>query len=136
MFRMMAVFILVQNLMRFFFNRGEHVQPTDLQAKLGSEASLDSSPRIISGTHIQNYLKTGTPFAIDAYLSFQSHHNFFRLGRSKQPDWHEEGLTYDFAKDNQRDFNLSIPVSENMRRNNTLYLHFQVTVENPFYKDY
>lgn len=23
-----------------------------------------------------------------------------------------------------------------MRNNNTLYLHFQVTVENPFYKDY
>ena len=102
MARMLAIFFLVQNVMHYFFNRNEHIQPTDLQAKLGSNASLETSKRIISGTHFQNYLRPGDPFAIDAYVNFQSHHNFFRLGRGKSAPavWHEEGLVYDYTPSN------------------------------------
>jgi Cleft lip and palate transmembrane protein 1 (CLPTM1) len=52
----------------------------------------------------------------------------------KTPDWHEEGLTYDFSSSNDRNLNLTLPVTSKLLSNDTLYLHMQVTIRNPFYK--
>ena len=88
-------------------------------------------------THLQNILNPGDPFDIDVYLSYRPHGSFFFNEDilSKTPDWSERGLTYDYSILNDRHMNLTIPVKDRLLRNNTLYLHMQVTILNPFYSE-
>ena len=75
-------------------------------------------------------------FNFDIYLSYYDYQQFFDKGNilKEQPVWSENGLTYDYEQGNKRNHNLTIPVSDELRLNKTLYLHMQVTTPNPFYR--
>ena len=136
---MLMIFFLVQNLAQYFFNRNKNdVEPTDLLKKMGDNATIETAPRFISGSHLQNYMRPGDPYSFDAYISFYDNKIFFKQGRGagKDADWHESGLFYDYSQSNERNMNLTIPVTDTILNNNTLYLHFQVTMLNPFHKDW
>lgn len=52
---------------------------------------------------------------------------------NKEPVWSERGITYEYADKNKKELNVTVPVNDKLRNNKTLYLHFQLTVKNPFY---
>jgi hypothetical protein len=137
MCRMIMIFVFVQNVIHLFFKgSGPEVKPTDLQRLEVNGSLLSEQSHFVSSTHLQNYLRNGEPFMFDTYLSFMPNHRFFKGGgiRGKTPEWHEDGLYYNYASSNERHLNLSIPVTEKLHKmNNTLYLHMQVTVRNPLY---
>ena len=54
-------------------------------------------------------------------------------GKQLLSAWEEHDLTYDYSPANERHMNLTVPVNERLLQNNTLYLHMQVTINNPFY---
>ncbi|TNV80823.1 hypothetical protein FGO68_gene13054 [Halteria grandinella] len=104
--------------------------------KLEANGTTVNVDRFISGTHLQNYFKTGEPFEFSAYISEQTHQRFFRRGgiNGRVPEWQQFGLTYDYSPSNERHFNLTIPVTEQLlQANESLNLHFQVRARNPFY---
>lgn len=72
-------------------------------------------------------------FNFDVYLSFKNNHYFFRDTITVDPIWSEKNLTYNYAEHNDRHFNITLPVHEKIRNNQTLYLHMQITALNPFY---
>jgi hypothetical protein len=80
-------------------------------------------------------LKPGDPFDFDVYVSFQNSQQFFMRGGiyGKEPHWSEKGLKYEYSPENERHNNLTIPVTDNLLANNTLYLHTQFRIRNPFY---
>ena len=68
------------------------------------------------------------------YLSFKGPFSFFKLGNNLgEPTWHESDLYYNYSESNDRGLNLTVPVNEKLRNIKTLYLHMQVTIDNPFY---
>lgn len=74
-------------------------------------------------------------FDYDVYLSYYDKYQFFQRGKivGREPTWSEKGLIYDYADINDKHFNVTIPVNENLRKNKTLYLHMQVKARNPLY---
>ena len=77
----------------------------------------------------------GQKFDFDVYLSYRDSYFFFsRTNFSDiEPIWSEKDLAYDYSDSNSRVMNLTLPVSEKIRQNKTLYLHMQITTKNPFY---
>ena len=80
-------------------------------------------------------MRPGEQFDFDVYLSFYSPYAFFERSQivGKKPEWSEKDLAYSYLDTNKRDLNITIPVTENLRKNHTLYLHMQFTMKNPFY---
>lgn len=75
---------------------------------------------------------------MDTYINFEPYKIFFKAGgikRAKEADWHEEGLTYEYGSHNERHMNLTIPVTDQLLKNGSMYLHMQITVRNPLYTE-
>lgn len=81
-------------------------------------------------------MRPGEPFDFDVYLSFKNKYNFFKDKIATDPFWSEKNFTYNYTAENERHFNLTLPVHERIRMNKTLYLHMQITTPNPFYNPF
>jgi Cleft lip and palate transmembrane protein 1 (CLPTM1) len=133
MCRMMMIFMFVQNVIHFFFKGNTSSTPTLDPSK--SNTSVSIGGRIISESHLQNYLRPGDEFNIDVYINYQNNWRFFKMGgiSGKEPVWTEKRIFYNYDQENERHINLTLPVTEKLLQNNTLNLHMQVSFKNPFY---
>lgn len=125
---MMLYFMVLQSFMSYFFKG----TPSNEVGQISANGTRPISPQTLF-----NYLAPGQKFDFDVYLSFKDNYQFFERGgiSERQPVWEEQGLTYDYAATNNREINLTLPVYDKLRKNNTLYLHFQIKTLNPFYRE-
>lgn len=86
-----------------------------------SSANFDAtSGRVALGPH-RNLWRDGQAFDLSVYVSPFT--DFDQVDVQQDLKWHETGLHYNWNEDNNRSINITLPVTEHILNNGSLYAH-------------